>query len=67
MGTSVTVGGGKWTLRNGIFNHKIFNDILMIQFDFCFMKYKKKIPEPTNKFQFFFTMGYLLCFCDDFI
>ena len=42
MGTSVTVGGGKWTLRNGIFNHKIFNDIWMITFDFCFMKYKQK-------------------------
>ena len=36
----MTVGGGKWTLRNGIFNHKIFNDILMIQFDVRFMKYR---------------------------
>ena len=26
MGTSVIVGGGKWTLRNGIFELKIFND-----------------------------------------
>ena len=39
MGTSVIVGGGKWTLRNGIFELKIFNNRLMMQFDLCFMKY----------------------------
>jgi hypothetical protein len=30
IGTSATVGGGKWTLRNGISNLEILNDFLMI-------------------------------------